>query len=263
MPPSRQLGEQEPRGLLLSHYLPCALRFACRARSFAAAAPSLARSTPSLARSTPSLARSTPSLARRPLLRDGPLGLREGPSISPEGPEGPPEGPSGPRRRRLLRGANSSSSSGGCACSSLVAVCWPCCSAPHLGQKLTSSSGSSSPQFEQNSVVSSGSSVPHLGQKAASSGTCALQFGQDSSCSCCSWVCSSVTGLFSLAPPGVPFRVGYILMGVEAKAHLPLLLARSALCCCSRRPWRWMPRGMRTSVKAQWRRKGRSSKKKY
>ena len=96
---------------------------------------------------------------------------------------------------------------------------------PHFGQKAASS-GSSSPQFEQNSAVSSGSSVPHLGQKAASSGTCALQFGQDSSSSC-PWVCSSVTVLFSLAPPGVPFRVGYIPMRVEAKAHL--LIARSAL----------------------------------
>jgi hypothetical protein len=57
--------------------------------------------------------------------------------------------------------------------------------------------------------------VPHSGQKlAASSRSCAPQFGQDSSS--CS-VCSSVNALFSLAP-GVPFRVGYIPMRVEAKA---------------------------------------------
>src|SRR5215218_5286708 len=156
------------------------------ARSFAASAPSLARSTPSLARSTPSLARSTPSSARRPLRPpEGPLGLRVGPS-------GPPEGPSGPPRRRV-----GSSSSDGCVGSSSVAVCWSwCCSAPHSGQKL-----------------------------AASSGSCALQFGQDSS-SCCSWVCSSVNALFSLTP-GVPFRVGYIPLRVEDKA--PLLLARNTL----------------------------------
>jgi hypothetical protein len=180
---------------LADSYLSRARSFACRARSFACRARSFAAAAPSLARSTPSLARSTPSLARRPLLRDGPLGLREGPSISPEGPSGP---------RRRLRGANSSSSSGGCACSSLVAVCWPCCSAPHLGQKLTASSGSSLPQFEQNWTVCWGISVPHLGQKlASSSGSCVPQLGQDSSS--CSWVCSSVNALFSLAPLGLPF----------------------------------------------------------
>src|SRR5919112_3361024 len=73
--------------------------------------------------------------------------------------------------------------------SSSVTVCWSwCCSAPHSGQKL-----------------------------AASSGSCAPQFWQDSS-SCCSWVYSSVNALFSLAPGG-PSR--------GADGHAPLLLARN------------------------------------
>ena len=147
------------------------------ALSFACCARSFADSAPSLARSTPSLARSTPSLARRPLRPP------DGPLGLREGPSGPPEGPSGPPIR-----VGSSSSSDGCVGSSLVAACWSCCSAPHSGQNL-----------------------------AASSGSCAPQFGQDSSS--CSWVCSSVNAFFSLAG-GVPFRVGYIPMRVEAEARV-------------------------------------------
>jgi hypothetical protein len=108
-----------------------------------------------------------------------------------------------------------------------------------LGQKLTASSGSSSPQFEQNLAVSWGSSAPHSGQKlAATSDSCAPQFGQDSSC-CCSWVCSSVNALFSLAA-GVSFCVGYIPLRAEDKAHL--LLATSAFVVVGALA-RWMARG--------------------